>query len=144
MAKTYQVPSYARLVNVFIVAMLRVGIKMGPIGLITVRGRKSGLSRTTPVAVVELDGKRYLSSPYGVVDWVRNLRVAKKAILTRGRRAETLKAMELSPREGGLVLKALITGSGPFDRYYGVTPGAPLEDFELAAVKHPVFLLLDV
>jgi len=36
--------------------------------LLTVPGRKSGQPRTTPIAVVEQDGKRYLLAPYGVVD----------------------------------------------------------------------------
>src|SRR5438552_15793473 len=141
MKKTSQVPLLARPGNVLMTAMVRVGFKLGPICLITVRGLKSGQPRTTPIAIVEQDGKRYVSSPYGVVDWVRNLRAAEEATLTHGRHSETVRARELSPREGGLVLKALITGSGPFDRYFGVAPGAPLEDFDLAAQRHPVFLL---
>jgi len=83
----------------------------------------------------------HVSSPYGVVDWVRNLQAAEEATLTHGRHSETVRARELSPGEGGLVLKALITGSGPCDRYFGVALGAPLEDFEFAAQRHPVFLL---
>ncbi len=45
-------------------------------GLPTVPGRKSGVPRTTPVALGERDGRRWLVSPYGEVDWVRNLRAA--------------------------------------------------------------------
>ena len=42
--------------------------------LVTVRGRKSGQPHSTPVVIVEQEGKQYLLSPFGVVNWVRNLR----------------------------------------------------------------------
>jgi len=76
-----------------------------------------------------------------VVDWVRNLRAAGEATLTRGRRSEAVKAIELSPREAGLVLKEIIKGGNPFGRYFDVTVESSLEDFERATVRHPVFLL---
>ncbi len=142
MAKTSQVPLYVRMGNVLTTTLVRAGFKVGRIPLLTVRGRKSGQPRTTPIVVVEQDGKRYLAAPYGVVDWVRNLRAAGEAILTRGqRRSETVRAIELSPREAGLVLKGIIEGGNPFGRYFDVTVESSLEDFERATVRHPVFLL---
>jgi deazaflavin-dependent oxidoreductase (nitroreductase family) len=146
MAKTSQVPQFVHLGNVLTRAMLRTGFKLvgpgnAPIYLLTVRGRKSGQPRTTPIVVVERDGKRYLVAPYGVVDWVRNLRTAKEAILTRGRRSEAVKAIELPLKEAGLFLQEEIRGGLPFGKYYGVTAESSLEEFERAAVSHPVFLL---
>ena len=44
--------------------------------LLTVRGRKSGLPRTTPVNLIEYQGRRWLVAPYGEVAWVRNVRAA--------------------------------------------------------------------
>ena len=141
MAKTSQVPLYVRMGNVLTTTLVRAGFKVGLVHLLTVRGRKSGQPRTTPIAVVEQDGKRYLAAPYGVVDWVRNLRAAGEATLTRGRRSEAVRAIELSPREAGLVLKGIIEGGNPFGRYFDVTVESSLEDFERATVRHPVFLL---
>jgi deazaflavin-dependent oxidoreductase (nitroreductase family) len=146
MAKTSQVPQFVHLGNVLTRTMLRTGFKLvgpgnAPIYLLTVRGRKSGQPRTTPIVVVERDGKRYLVAPYGVVDWVRNLRTAKEAILTRGRRSEAVKAIELPLKEAGLFLQEEIRGGLPFGKYYGVTAESSLEEFERAAVSHPVFLL---
>ncbi|MDQ6790679.1 MAG: nitroreductase family deazaflavin-dependent oxidoreductase, partial [Candidatus Dormibacteraeota bacterium] len=40
---------------------------MGPNGLITIRGRKSGLPRTTPVAIIEVSGRRWVWAPWGDV-----------------------------------------------------------------------------
>ena len=146
MAKTSRVPFFVRLVNILTTSLVRAGFKVGaakaPMYLLTVRGRKSGQPRTTPIVVAEQDGKRYLVAPYGLVDWVRNLRAAGEATLTHGRRSEVVRARELSPTEAGLVLKGIIEGGTPFDRYFGVTAASSShEDFERATVLHPVFLL---
>jgi deazaflavin-dependent oxidoreductase (nitroreductase family) len=141
MAKTSQVPRFVRLGNVFTTALVRAGFKVGLIHLLTVRGRKSGQPRTTPIAVVEQNGKRYLAAPYGIVDWVRNLRAAGEAVLTRGRRSETVTVLELPPSEAGLFLQELIKDSNPFSRFFNVTEQSSLEDFERTALSHPVFVL---
>jgi deazaflavin-dependent oxidoreductase (nitroreductase family) len=141
MAKTSQVPRFVRLGNVFTTALVRAGFKVGLIHLLTVRGRKSGQPRTTPIAVVEQNGKRYLAAPYGIVDWVRNLRAAGEAVLTRGRRSETVTVLELPPSEAGRFLQELIKDSNPFSRFFNVTEQSSLEDFERTALSHPVFVL---
>ena len=112
-----------------------------PMYLLTVRGRKSGQPRTVPLAIIQRNGKRYVGSPYGIVDWVRNLRAAGEAMLTRGRRSETVKAIELPPSEAALVLQEEVKGGNPFARFFGVTAESSLEEFERAVVSHPVFLL---
>jgi len=109
--------------------------------LLTVRGRKSAQPRTVSIAIIERNGKRYLGAAFGVVDWVRNLRAAGEAILTRGRRSETVNARELPPREAALVLREEIKGGNPFARYFGVTVDSSLEEFERTTISHPVFLL---
>ena len=81
MAKTYQVPSFVRLGNYVTTTLLRAGVKPGNMALLTVRGRKSGLPRTTPVSVIEREGQRWLIAAFGEVDWVRNLRAAGEASL---------------------------------------------------------------
>src|SRR6266545_3518738 len=111
MAKTSQAPLFVRLGNVLTTTLLRAGVKLVgpgnyPMYLLTVRGRKSGQPRTIPIVILEQNGKRYLASPYGIVDWVRNLRAAGEATLTRGRRSETVNARELPQGEAALVLRA--------------------------------------
>jgi deazaflavin-dependent oxidoreductase (nitroreductase family) len=109
--------------------------------LLTVRGRTSGRPRTVSIAVIERNGQRYLAAPFGAVNWVRNLRAAGEATLTRGRRAETVAARELPPKEAALVLRDDVKGGNPFARYFGVTAESSLEAFERATVDHPVFVL---
>ena len=150
MAKTSQIPFYTRLGNVLTLTLLRAGFKLVgpfiffgnyPMYLLTVRGRKSGQPRTVALAIIERNGKRYVGSPYGIVDWVRNLRAAGEAILTRGRRSETVNVIELPKGEAALLLREEIKGGNPFGHYYGVTADSSLEEFERAAVTHPVFVL---
>jgi deazaflavin-dependent oxidoreductase (nitroreductase family) len=146
MAKIYQAPLFARLGNVLTTALLRAGFKLVgfgkyPMYLLTVRGRKSGQPRTISIAIIERNGKRYLGAPFGAVAWVRNLRAAGEATLTRGRRSETINAVELPPKEAALVLREEIKGGNPFGRYFGVTVESSLEEFERAVVSHPLFLL---
>jgi len=45
--------------------LLGAGVPMGFNGLITIRGRKSGLPRTTPVAIIEVSGRRWVWAPWG-------------------------------------------------------------------------------
>jgi deazaflavin-dependent oxidoreductase (nitroreductase family) len=150
MAKTNQVPKYVRGANVLTITLLHLGFKLVgpflffgnyPMYLLTVRGRKSGRPRTVPVAIIERNGKRYVGSPYGIVDWVRNLRAAGEAILTRGRRAETVNARELPTGEAALLLQEDTKGGNPFARNYGVTADSSFEEFERAVVRHPLFAL---
>src|SRR6187431_1366901 len=150
MAKTAQVPAYVHIGNVLTLALLRAGVKLVgpflffgnyPMYLLTVRGRKSGQPRTVALAIMQRNGKRYVGSPYGIVDWVRNLRAAGEAMLTRGRRSETINAIELPPSEAALVLREEIKTGNPFMRYYGVTAESSLEELERAAAGHPLFVL---
>jgi deazaflavin-dependent oxidoreductase (nitroreductase family) len=150
MAKTHQAPRSVRVANVLITTLLRAGLPLVgpglvigdyPLYLLTVRGRTSGKIRTVPLVIIERNGKRYVGSPYGIVDWVRNLRAAGVATLTRGRRSETVNARELPTGEATLLLREDIKGGNPFARYFGVTADSSLEEFERAAVSHPVFVL---
>jgi deazaflavin-dependent oxidoreductase (nitroreductase family) len=62
-------------------------------------GRISGQPRTTPLAIIEVDGRRWLWSPWGDVQWVRNLRAAGHATITVRRQGEEVTARELDPAE---------------------------------------------
>lgn len=142
MAKTYRVTFFVRLGNLLATTLVRAGINVGAIWLLTVRGRKSGQPRTTPVAVVEQNGQRYLVATFGVVNWVRNLRAAGEATLTRNHHSEAITVLELPSEEAAPILKAIIgTGPGFARSYFDVTPASSLEAFEREAPRHPVFLV---
>ena len=135
-----------RLNDAFIATLLRVGVKIGTASLLTVRGRKSGQPHAVPVLVVEQDGQRWLVAPYGVVQWVRNIRVAGTATLTQGRRTEAIAVTELSAREAAPVLKQYLAlqRAADIQKYFDVTKDSPVEDFEREAARHPVFKITTV
>jgi deazaflavin-dependent oxidoreductase (nitroreductase family) len=150
MLATPHAPSIVNRLNPLVVAALRLGLPMGPNMLMTVRGRRSGQPRTFPVAVLESDGRRYLFSPFGEVNWVHNLRASETATIGRGRRRQTVLATELPPDaaarylEAGLrpimhipVLGPMIAG------WYGIESHSTAADYLAAAHRHPGFELRD-
>ena len=144
MAKTLQLNFADRIGNALIMMLLRVGIKIGTTSLLTVRGRKSGQPHTVPVTLVEQDNQRWLVAPYGVVQWVRNIRVAGTATLSSGRRSEIISVTELEAREAAPVLKQYLLQVRVVRPYFDVVKDAPLEAFESEAPWHPVFKITTV
>jgi deazaflavin-dependent oxidoreductase (nitroreductase family) len=139
MAKTYHVNFATRMRDSLFMSLLRAGVNLGPTSLLTVRGRKSGQPHTVPVRLIEQDGHRWLVAPYGVVQWVHNLRAAGTATLTRGRRSEAISATELPAGEAAPILKQYLAQVATVRPYFDVTRDAPLEAFEREAPSHPVF-----
>jgi deazaflavin-dependent oxidoreductase (nitroreductase family) len=143
MATGFRPPLHLRIGNAVTTLLLRRGIGMGTNTLLTVPGRKSGVPRTTPITVIEHEGRRYVQSPFGEVDWVRNLRAAGTATLTRGRHVEAVRARELTPEEAAPILKAALTlAPGLIRSHYHVADDAPLADLVREAGRHPCFELV--
>jgi deazaflavin-dependent oxidoreductase (nitroreductase family) len=148
-AQATSVPGYVRFANVAMRTMLRSGLPMKGYGgakmyMLTVRGRKSGEPRSTPIAVMEQDGNRYLFAPFGVVDWVRNIRAAGVADLVRGRQVEHVRAEELSVEERALLIRWLVESGNQIGKNFGVPAGSSIGAYEAAAQTHPVFRLVHI
>jgi deazaflavin-dependent oxidoreductase (nitroreductase family) len=145
-------PFFVGLFNPIARRLLRGGVPMGPNALLTVRGRTSGLERSTPVAVVSIGGHRWVIATFGETNWARNLRAAGKATVTINRRAEPVAARELTTTEAEAFYRdtllpfvnAIPLGLGRF--MLGSLLGAKemLTDPQAAALHHPVFELRSV
>jgi steroid delta-isomerase-like uncharacterized protein len=110
-----------------------------------VRGRTSGKIYTIPVALVETSGTSFLVAAFGEVNWVRNLRAAGQAHLTRRRRTEAIGVVELGAKEAAPILKQFLRESQRVSfikPYFHVTPQSSLADFEQEALHHPVFRIV--
>jgi deazaflavin-dependent oxidoreductase (nitroreductase family) len=92
-------PRIVRLFSLVLRILLRAGVPLGPNALVTIRGRTSGEPRTTPLAIIEVSGRRWVWSPWGEVHWVRNLRAAGRASIDVRGRVEEVGASELDPAE---------------------------------------------
>src|SRR5689334_1137890 len=86
---------FSRILKFLLVACVSLGFNR----LVNIRGRKSSLLRTTPLAVIEVGGRRWVWAPWGEVHWVRNLRAAGRATIAVRGRTEEVYATELDPTE---------------------------------------------
>jgi deazaflavin-dependent oxidoreductase (nitroreductase family) len=128
--------------------LLRAGVPLGPNGLLTVRGRKTGQPRTTPVAIIQVGGRRWVWGPWGEVQWVRNLRAAGRATITVRGRTEEVTATELDPTQRVAFFRDVLGGlarSVPFGVWFirtvdGVDVNRPEDAAEGRAVFELQFL----
>jgi deazaflavin-dependent oxidoreductase (nitroreductase family) len=133
--------------NVFnraVAFMTRHGVSLLGSRVLAVRGRTSGEWRTTPVNLLEQDGKRYLVAPRGEAQWVRNLRAAGTGELRVGKRVEEFRARELDADEKVPVLRAYLkrwkVEVGVF--FDGTGPDSSDEELRSIASRHPAFEVL--
>jgi deazaflavin-dependent oxidoreductase (nitroreductase family) len=130
-----------RAVNRLVRLLLRLGSGPGGTCLLTVPGRRSGAPRSTPVTLVEEDGRRWLVAPYGEVAWVRNVRAAGKATLSRGGHTDEIAVREVGAEEAAPVLKLYVTRVPIVRPYFDVRPESDLAAFRAEAPRHPVFAI---
>lgn len=112
-APVQRAPFMTKLLNPFAKALLRAGVPLATNVLVTMPGRVSGKPRTTPLAVIEVDGRRWLWSPWGDVQWVKNLRAAGRATITARRQSEEVIATELDAQERVIFFRDVLA---PFAR----------------------------
>jgi deazaflavin-dependent oxidoreductase (nitroreductase family) len=98
-AKATRAPRWVTFFGPITKFLLAKRVPLGYNGLLTIPGRNSGLPRTTPLAIIDVSGRRWVWSPWGEVNWVRNLRAAGHATVTVRGRKEEVRATELDPSQ---------------------------------------------
>jgi hypothetical protein len=125
-----------------IVALQRLGIAFFTFHLLSVRGRKTGKMRTTPVSPMPLDDAQYIVS-IGQTEWVRNARAAGWGILARGRRRHKVRLVELGLEERIPIVRQFPVriphGVEFLIRVGAVTAPGDADAFEAAAPNLAVF-----
>lgn len=146
MAEHYQVPGWFT-TNVFnraVAALTRSGVSVYGSRVLEVRGRKSGEWRSTPVNLLPYEGGRYLVSPRGHTQWVRNMRVSGGGRLRLGRRVEEFRAEEVTGPERIALLRAYLKRwaweVGTF--FGGVSAKSSDEELARVAPDHPIFRVI--
>lgn len=146
MKTTGKAPGFVGAFNPLAQRILKLGALLGPNALITIRGRVSGQPRTTPIALVDIGGRRWVIGTFGETNWVRNLRAAGEATLSAGRRSEDVTARELTADERVAFFSDVLR---PYARRLVVGPlllrilgaRAVVDDPAAAAQDRPVFEL---
>lgn len=126
-------PRRVRFFGAILQLLMAAGFPLGPNRLVTIRGRKSGLPRTTAIAVIEISGRRWVWAPWGEVNWVRNLRAAGAATITMRGEKEDVIATELDLSQRVAYFRDVY---GPFAR--GIPLGVGLvRIFDGVDLNHP-------
>lgn len=133
----------AKVLNRVVQAVTALGVSLWGSRVLSVRGRRSGEWRSTPVNVLTWEGERYLVAARGETHWVRNLRVAGTGRLSVGRRTDDVRAVEVLDDTRLPVLRAYLRRwdweVGAF--FDGVTAESSDAELRRAAARHPVFRL---
>ena len=145
MPERYKEPGWftRHVFNSLVAALTGLGVSVLGSRVLAVKGRKSGEWRTTPVNVLQVGDRRYLVSPRGTTQWVRNLRAAGEAKLRLGRKTEDVRATELPDEDKPEILRAYLRRwrfeVGAF--FGGVSATSSDEELRGIAGEHPVFLI---
>lgn len=142
MARRYRRTRWRRLVDALVRMFLVLGIPIPQTYLLTVRGRRTGRLHTVPVTLVQRGSHRWLVSPYGEVDWVRNARAAGHVTLRRGRWSETVAVVPSPPEEAAVVLREYVRRIPVVRPYFDARPHDSLDAFLAEVDHHPVFRIV--
>lgn len=106
--RNYRRPGWftVRVFNPAIARLAVLGVSATGTRLLEVRGRRTGLTRRTPVNVLQLDGTPYLLAPRGHTEWARNLRATPNARLIRQDAVFT--ATEVTDAEKPAIIRAYL------------------------------------
>lgn len=139
-------PRWVTIFNPLARKLLGVGVPLGFNGLLTIRGRKTGVPRTNPIAIIDVDGRRWVWSPWGEVHWVQNLRAAGRAQVTVRGQSEEVRASELDQAERLTffrdVLRPVAHDMTFGTQFIRLVDGVDLDDPIEASHGRPVFELL--
>ena len=139
----YQKPDFAtkHIFNPLIALATKLGISMRGSRVLSVRGRKSGDWRSTPVNPLTLGNARDLVAPRGDTQWVRNIRVSGEGVLKLGRKSETIRVVEVADSEKLPILRAYLKiWASETKRFFGVAnANVPAEELTRIAPNHPIF-----
>ena len=138
--------------NRFMVLMFRLGLGRwlqfwprvtGQILVLVHRGRKTGLTRRTPLNFAFVDGELYVLAGFGAVaDWYRNIRANPQVEVWLPDGWWTAVAEEAGddPRRMTL-LRAILVGSGFAAYAFGVPPSTPDDRLAVLSAEYRIIRL---
>jgi len=84
--------------------LLARGVPLGPLQLLRTTGRRTGMTRSVPVARTRFEGAEWLVAPFGATSWTLNARANPRAELGRGRRFRPVRLVEVHDERKARVL----------------------------------------
>ncbi len=144
--RAYRHTATARFYNRVVAFVTKLPVPAGPMALLTVPGRTTGIPRSTPVALAPAGDGWLLVAAYGRVDWVKNLERSGRAEITRRGRRFDVTATPLPVEEASKVLRDSLAARGTMLRrmlspYFDASVEDPLIVWRSEVAEHPVFML---
>jgi deazaflavin-dependent oxidoreductase (nitroreductase family) len=132
-----------RLINRLFGLFVGLGLGLRHNYLLQVTGRRTGRLYSTPVNILDFDGRHFLVAPRGETQWVRNARASGQLWLKRGRTRRAYRVRELSDSDKPILLKTYLDRfSTTVQRYFPVRAGSSPDAFLNLTPRYPVFELL--
>lgn len=133
-----------RIVNGVLGFLASMGVTPSDTVTLEVKGRRSGRVRSNVVTSVEQEGQRYLVSPRGETEWVRNVRAAGGEATLRHRGRQKVRLQEMPSGETAAIIQAYLKKTKMATKqHFGIDPEAPMEEFDKIAARHPVFKITE-
>ncbi len=144
--RAYRHTATARFYNRVVAFVTKLPVPAGPMALLTVPGRTTGIPRSTPVALAPAGDGWLLVAAYGRVDWVKNLERSGRGEITRRGRRFDVTATPLPVEEASKVLRDSLSERGNMLRrmlspYFDASVEDPLIVWRSEVAEHPVFML---
>ncbi len=132
-----------RILNKAFGALVGLGLGLRHNYLLQVRGRKTGRVYSTPIDLLELEGRRFLVAPRGRTQWIRNAEAAGEVTLKKGTRRERFRIRVVRDEEKPEILKAYLDRFKlTVQRYFPIPAGSELRAFTEVVERYPVSELL--
>jgi deazaflavin-dependent oxidoreductase (nitroreductase family) len=142
---TPTLPGWLPTMNRLVKIMQRLGLRLGPVHVLTLPGRVSGTPRSTPITPITVDGRRFVIAALPQADWARNARAAGRGELAAGRSRTTVTLSEVTdPRVREAAMRAFpsqASGGVPFYVRLGLVHGPDPDEFAAVADRVAVFEL---
>ena len=134
--------AFERVVNKTVALLARLGIGPRYLHLLRVKGRRTGKVYSTPVNLLETNGRYYLVGGRGHTAWSKNASAVGEVTLVRGTNSRKYRAIPMSDYDKPKILKAYLEQyRHTVQKFFFVPAGSPLEAFRPIADRHPVFEL---
>jgi deazaflavin-dependent oxidoreductase (nitroreductase family) len=135
---------FERILNKAFGILVGLGLGLRHNYLVEVRGRKTDRIYSTPIDLLEVEGRRFLVAPRGRTQWVRNAEAAGEVTLKRGIERRRFRISIVPNNEKPEILKEYLDRFKlTVQRYFPVIAGSESRVFVSIAERYPVFELLD-
>ena len=136
---------FERIFNKAFGVLVGLGLGLRHNYLLQVPGRRTGRLYSTPIDLLEINGKRFLVAPRGRTEWVRNAARAREVVLKRGSVTQKFRIRIVSNEEKPEILKAYLDRfKVTVQRYFPVGAGSGAGAFIEIADRYPVFELFEI